>query len=175
MKINNDFEIVYGEGIESNMNGTLALMCSNCYGLTYIDIEYNIKIKSKLYGHNVSISRDPKISITCKNCHWYGDAILLDPNIAETISILNKKGYKTKYCCEGHSGEKYQYDGKDYYVDTGYIKFEKGICIDPDSLPESWYLVLNDMIIKSKKDHSITYLNDIYEWAKSLPEYKNNI
>ncbi len=26
----------------------------------------------------------------------------VDENIAETISILNKKGYHTKYCCSGH-------------------------------------------------------------------------
>ena len=26
----------------------------------------------------------------------------VDEDIAETISILNKKGYYTKYCCSGH-------------------------------------------------------------------------
>ena len=28
--------------------------------------------------------------------------IEVDEAIAETISILNKKGYYTKYCCSGH-------------------------------------------------------------------------
>lgn len=171
MKIDNDFEIIYGKGIASNLQGTLALMCPKCYDLTYIDIEYNIKIKSKIYGHNISISRDPKIQMTCKNCHWYDDAILLDPNIAETISLLNKKGYTTEYCCEGHNGVKYNYDNEDYEVDTGYISFYENIDIDADSLPESWYLAdgTDIPVIRSKKEYLDTYLDDIHEWAKSLP------
>lgn len=27
----------------------------------------------------------------------------VDDNIANTISVLNKKGYKTKACCSGHN------------------------------------------------------------------------
>ena len=40
MKIDNDFEIIYGKGIISNLQGTLALMCPKCYDLAYINIEY---------------------------------------------------------------------------------------------------------------------------------------
>lgn len=34
--------------------------------------------------------------------------IEVDDEIAETISVLNKKGYKTEYCCGGHIN-KYEY------------------------------------------------------------------
>lgn len=34
--------------------------------------------------------------------------IEVDDNIAETISVLNKKGYRTEYCCGGHIN-KYEY------------------------------------------------------------------
>lgn len=36
--------------------------------------------------------------------------IEVDDAIAETISVLNKKGYKTKYCCSGHVKDIFRYD-----------------------------------------------------------------
>ena len=36
--------------------------------------------------------------------------IEVDDAIAETISVLNKKGYKTKYCCSGHVKDIFRYE-----------------------------------------------------------------
>lgn len=36
--------------------------------------------------------------------------IEVDDEIAEAISILNKKGYKTQYCCGGHIKNMFKYD-----------------------------------------------------------------
>lgn len=35
-------------------------------------------------------------------CHPNSELIMLDENIADIISVLNKKGYHTVSCCEGH-------------------------------------------------------------------------
>lgn len=71
----------------------------------------------------------------------------IDELIAPIISLLNKKGYKTQYCCSGHpytnyildpSGDEnwdddWNRDQKEYFDDnpyiTGYIMFEPGILI----------------------------------------------
>lgn len=52
----------------------------------------------------------------------------VDEDIAETISILNKKGYYTKYCCSGHSMdprlyEKYNIGNNEEfeYKELGYV------------------------------------------------------
>lgn len=37
--------------------------------------------------------------------------IEVDDDIAEAISLLNKKGYKTKYCCSGHANKHEYYSG----------------------------------------------------------------
>jgi len=38
----------------------------------------------------------------CRHCKKIVKGIELDELIIPIISILNKKGYKTKYCCSGH-------------------------------------------------------------------------
>ena len=53
--------------------------------------------------------------------------IEVDEAIAETISILNKKGYYTKYCCSGHVKDPRLYELykekslEDFKGDLGYI------------------------------------------------------
>lgn len=50
----------------------------------------------------------------------------VDEEIAETISILNKKGYYTEYCCGGHIKdprvyEMYKLDNEDEEIKFGYV------------------------------------------------------
>lgn len=61
-----------------------------------------------------------------------------DDNIAEAISVLNKKGYRTEYCCGGHINE---------------YKFYSGVIADKSLLNEE----------KFKKDYIEYYICDIDE------------
>lgn len=69
-------------------------------------------------------------NIMCPRYNCRSSVIELDEWIAETIIILNNKGYQTAYCCSGHL-----YDE----VCETYIKFEDEDCV-PSSIPEGFKL-----------------------------------
>ena len=124
----------------------------------------------------------------CKVKGCDGDIIEVDELFAPVIAELNRKGYKTQYCCSGH------YTG-DY--PNSYINFEEGIKLS--SLPEGYrydqeiypdvdwkrwdmqnYVTIRNVFDKSKdKDNGVVGLSlDIFnsavrvlEWAKGLVEF----
>lgn len=60
-------------------------------------------------------NKDFYINYVCPNCWYTLDSCIcelfppyylihIDKNIQEHIRILNEKGYRTMYCCEGHNG-----------------------------------------------------------------------
>lgn len=51
------------------------------------------------------------------------DLIIVDKNMASIIIKLNKLGYVTKYCCEGHFNGEYFYEQN--YWDNEYLKEAK--------------------------------------------------
>lgn len=118
--------------------------------------------------------------IKCYNCGLYFETTdELDPNIAQTISVLNMKGYETLFSCEGH-------DDNEFYI---YFKeFFHHRILETHPLPEGLYLDENDklslgrFIIRSSIDHhkdkdevdrnamSVMY-SELYKWALSLPQF----
>lgn len=65
----------------------------------------------------------------CKVKDCYGDVVEIDELFVPVIAELNRKGYKTQYCCSAH------YDSKGSDA-SSYIYFEDDIVLP--SLPEGY-------------------------------------
>ena len=112
----------------------------------------------------------------CNNCN--SEIVELDDSIAYTIIELNKKGYKTKYCCGGHvtNAENFgngripvciyimfERDVKIPYVPVGCIRKSDNILSviikdeDMKSIPSQLLLIANKKI-------------NLYNWGKELPD-----
>lgn len=168
-KINNGIDTIV------KMHGDLALMCPACYDITHIhDFYYENIIRSEYCGTKIAILDQLPILVDCDKCGYNELAIALDPNIAETISILNKKGYITKECCEGH-------DENLFYSCTNvdskpYVLFHYGISIN--DVPKFWKLKITKdgffklVVKKSKRHYKNEYLESLDDWAINLPVLK---
>lgn len=90
---------------------------------------------------------------------------LIDRGIIDTISVLNKKGYRTRFSCAGHEG-----------ICQPYIYFTCKIgdaVMKEYPVPDSWTIDRRfdsyGVILRSKCKE-LGRLNDIYNWAIRLPE-----
>ena len=155
--------------IHEKIKGHISCMCPKCFNVYDIKINYELYTLSKTDDH-ICISL--KVNGICKECNTYTNMIILDGNIAKTISILNKKGYTTRFCCEGHKE----------YTDC-YIYFSNNVYqyIEKMNIPDSWYIDEEDYhnnmcIIRSKENIGINKrINDIENWAENLPDITNVI
>ena len=148
-----------------SVSGTIALMCPKCYNITYINGSYNTDFKY----NDINLCCNISMSYFCKYDNQIVFGIELDPNIAEAIAMLNKKGYITKFCCEGHTK-----NGKP--TCTPYILFESGNLLDKIKLPETWELEYQfspretNTIIRSnlEKYSKKKILIDLVDWVYGL-------
>ena len=102
----------------------------------------------------------------CEKCdfkdnYWQEPNIEIDSKLAFQISILNKKGYKTKFCCSGHALENFI---------TTYIYFEDKI----DSCPEDWYIDDDGYIIRGNRNKDWIEL-DFITRENILTNYNDNL
>ena len=96
-----------------------------------------------------------------KNIDYEEENIEIDSKLAFQISILNKKGYKTKFCCSGHA--------LDEWV-SSYIYFEDKI----DSCPEDWYIDDDGYIIRGNRNRDWIEL-DFITRENILTNYNANL
>ncbi len=93
----------------------------------------------------------------------------IDENIQEAIVLLNRKGYFTSYCCEGH----------DWIHNQAYICFQAHFKF-PLELPPYWFEEGNTIRLNYKEalegnenfeEVKMRKMEEFLEWAKALPEW----
>lgn len=119
--------------------GERGCMCPKCKYITFIDINDEFKVEI-----NTNDLLPPDHTIVCCKCgNQFINNIfdMLDPNIAETISLFNRAGIETLYCCEGH--EEIGTYGTNY--SWAYISFKDEFeeINQPQSIPKNWFVEKN--------------------------------
>ena len=100
----------------------------------------------------------------CK-CEPKRNIVSIDNNMINIITILNKKGYKTSFCCESHPLK---------YMPSLYILFKDDMSCLKGNLPKSFRIDTGNkrlikfcMSIREKKDG----LKDLIDWCVELPSF----
>lgn len=115
-KINNGaVYIKVGRGFNETINnsGKAKLICKNCFNVSDMGIDYSFNeiVSIQKTGNcdrsiSYSSSAIPNIFTECKCKDWeLTEHFICDEEIADIISTLNRKGFKTRYCCSGHSDD----------------------------------------------------------------------
>lgn len=146
-------------------SGTIAYMCPLCYKIVYINGKYDYNINTNIEEFNFYT----EFIYNCPCCDHTVKGIELDPNIAESISELNRKGYITEFCCEGHISKK-------NYQDPPYISFSTYYNSIKNLLPKSWYIdedynMANMFVIRGDIKHysKKQILKDLENMVNDLP------
>lgn len=172
---------IYSNHSNEIISGMMSYMCPHCYAIydCRVSMDYcvHVEFDDMIEADNVNLFHTPSFIGVCKNCGEENKFITLDYGIAYQISNLNKKGYKTKFCCEGHmyDDENVTYE-KDKSTADGYIYFEtKDILKYTHTLPLEWSLDLqwlkeNKTMIRMNYENKIEGLRSIEEWIYTLPE-----
>ena len=166
-------------------NGYVGVYCPKCY--TPYKFETSVRAIIKCNHINiipvVNLDNLLKLDLSCNVCNESSIVTIIDPNIVDTIAVLNCKGYKTNYSCEGNMIS-------DNMMCTAYISFESD-CFPLDivskyPLPEDWTLTVDDInedLIGiycykpdsvSKQEYCssemvVDRMKNIYEWVIKLP------
>lgn len=105
----------------------LAYMCKKCYNYDEIDVGITFV---RDYVPDEFFINENSMNYACHYCKEYTTHFMVDADIAETLSLLNKMGYRTIYSCQGHctakstgiKGKPYKLKYNDTYV---FIKGKK--------------------------------------------------
>ena len=169
-------------------NGYVGVYCPNCY------TPYKFKISAKAIVKCDHVDIRPvinledllKLNLSCDTCNESSIVTVLDANIVDSIAVLNRKGYETKYSCEGNMVS-------DNMMCTAYIAFEPDCfpinIVDNYPLPEDWTLTgvtvddnnedligiycykPEDMSMEEycSSEMVVDRMKNIYEWVIELP------
>lgn len=163
-----------------NIYGAFAFMCPNCFDVIYRNLYGSGEICTVLEDPDDKIKSEDDIIneyslidvypiMDCEQCESHENRVMIDPNIAKAIRILNLKGFRTKFCCESHC-----YDSG---ISDAYIFFEDfklmNSVLDVD-LPFGWYIDLEayrrkQFVIRADYNDEKDYLFELLKFVESLP------
>ncbi len=132
----------------------MLLVCRECFKILEGVICYDIRDSWEITLHGIPLQ--------CNSCG--GHIVEIDELIYETIYVLNSRGYKTEFCCSGHT----YFNDKD----SPYIMFKDKLPIKNKHFMESfnrylkhYFNIEGDYIIRIKyDDDSLDFIwNDIIE------------
>lgn len=164
--------------------GYMGLMCPHCKHYEIVKMQYchtaNIRSRPDEKGKDVYdldryIYPDTGVYDRCDNCDKQIRMIQIDPEIIEAVSLLNQKGYYTKFCCSGHAKE----DVYSEHDEPGYIYFyNKDLLSEIGHLiPLTWDIDMGEyedgrFIIRTEYFNHDEAMIDILDFAKSIPDRK---
>lgn len=99
-------------------------------------------------------------------CEAHGELATIDELMIKPIVKLNKKGYRTRYCCSGH-------EMRDALSKRGYILFDEDYKFS--SLPEGWKddeFALRGTCIRSTTADLALSISNLNKWVDGLEDLK---
>ena len=153
-----------------SINSVTGYMCPNCFNIQHImtNVVNNATVIfndvtdediSEIESNNINLSVDYNLKCKCPVCRYNRTHIKLDDNIADTIGILNIKGFYTIASSEGYksfNGIIHPYITFNYlsseYSFNAVSKIEKYI---EDTLPITWYVDRSNHLMS----YCMTYLS----------------
>lgn len=159
----------------------MKVMCDKCYNITDLgDIDIDLSPQVIPGTNNALLTKG--VAVNCGRCPNESANIVLDDNIAEFISILNKKGYRTVQACEGHKDKDVIYFITLVYYDDLYYNFHDfcnknnydcgGVSFSRQSATKNIFSLIRYYIKYSSADEKYEIIEKLTEWAKNLPEDK---
>jgi len=132
----------------------------------------------EIYEDNIKETENKNGNIRCPKRTCYGDVVQIDELLIPTIILLNKKGYRTSYCCSGHFTTS--------MYENAYIMFKHNC--QPPTIPKGFngeynfasqaYVIrkwFKEDVEKERVENTLTTALELYKWADSLPENENCI
>ena len=109
---------------------------------------------------------EPRQICPSASCDPVTELVAIDELMIKPIVNLNKKGYRTDFCCSGH-------ETRDIYSKHGYIMFHSGV--SPTTAPEGWNLEKGgyehqNVVVRSTIDDLATSISNLNKWIEKLEE-----